>query len=165
MLRAEMLRIARVCTAAPVRRGAHRAHPVFALTKTHWNRAWRGITTSSTAGSEGSDSKVVSDVPGVQSSGEKYIIMYTCKVCETRSAKKISKHSYHNGCVIIRCPSCLNLHLITDHLGIVEEKGWTVEKFLSEQARETGTASGFKFVDDDNVLEVSLSDVTGTPTK
>ena len=65
----------------------------------------------------------LSDVPGVKTEGDKYVMVYTCKVCETRAAKKISKQAYHNGCVIIKCPQCENLHLIVDHLGIIEEKG------------------------------------------
>ena len=98
--------------------------------------------------------KPFTDVPGVKTTDEVYVIMYTCKICETRSAKKISKHSYHHGCVIVRCPSCKNLHLIADHLGVVEQKGWTIEKFLAEEG-------GGKFAFRDNVLEVSLQDITG----
>lgn len=38
-----------------------------------------------------------SDVPGVKLDVEKFILMFTCKVCDTRSAKKISKLSYQKG--------------------------------------------------------------------
>lgn len=109
-------------------------------------------------GKEGPQNSEFADVPGVKTGGEKYIMMYTCKVCETRSAKKISKNSYHHGCVIIRCPSCKNLHLIADHLGIVEEKGWTLEKFLKEQSE----SPQFKYISEDNVMEMTIEDLIGT---
>ncbi|KAI9202736.1 DNL zinc finger-domain-containing protein [Polychytrium aggregatum] len=47
----------------------------------------------------------------------KMLIGFTCKVCQTRSHKFMSKASYEKGVVIIRCDGCKNLHLIADHLG------------------------------------------------
>ncbi|KAI8811946.1 DNL zinc finger-domain-containing protein, partial [Cladochytrium replicatum] len=45
------------------------------------------------------------------------LIAFTCKVCNTRNTKHMSKLAYEKGVVMIRCEGCSNTHLIADHLG------------------------------------------------
>lgn len=40
-------------------------------------------------------------IPGVKTGGEKMILMFTCNICETRSAKTISKTAYYKVYVCI----------------------------------------------------------------
>jgi hypothetical protein len=99
-----------------------------------------------------------SDIPGSLTDSEKYVIMYTCKLCNVRSAKKISKISYHNGIVIVRCPGCQKMHLIADHLGVFEDPGWDIESYMKKHGES------FKKVDDENVFELNDVDIIGKPS-
>lgn len=44
-------------------------------------------------------------------------ISFTCKVCDERISRTFHKQSYEKGVVLIKCPKCLNHHIIADNLG------------------------------------------------
>lgn len=48
----------------------------------------------------------------------------------------MSKHGYHKGTVLIRCPSCENRHVISDHLNIFFDKKTTLEDILKQDGRQ-----------------------------
>ena len=102
------------------------------------------------------------DVPGTTNTkGKTLAIIYTCKVCNTRSAKQFTEQAYKHGVVLVKCPGCQNHHLIADRLGWFEDrgedgKGWDVEKLLAEVGENVKAVSG------DDVLELTLDDIAGT---
>lgn len=56
-------------------------------------------------------------VPLAQIKERKLALGFTCKVCNTRNTKFISKLAYEKGVVIVKCGGCNNNHLIADNLG------------------------------------------------
>jgi len=75
------------------------------------------------------------EIGGTKAS-EAYVIVFTCNVCESRSAKKISKQAYHKGVVLIQCGCCKNRHLIADNLGWFEDNPVNVEDLCKRKGQE-----------------------------
>ncbi|XP_043224114.1 DNL-type zinc finger protein-like [Amphibalanus amphitrite] len=71
-------------------------------------------------------------------------LAFTCKVCNTRVQKLISRLSYERGVVIVECDGCRNRHLIADHLGWFKHvQGRTVEEILAQKGEKV-TRVGFE---------------------
>ena len=104
------------------------------------------------------------DVPGASAAAAGadglYVMLYTCRVCDTRSARRVSKHAYHHGTVLVRCPGCLGLHLIADHLGFVSDEPVDAEALLAARGDAPAArlpAPGAAAADP-NVYELSADD-------
>jgi DNL zinc finger len=84
-----------------------------------------------------------------------YMIMFTCNVCKERTARVFSKHSYHHGIVLIKCPGCKNLHLIADHRGSFGRKT-DIEELLASRGE---SLTHLKSRDDIESYEFSAEDL------
>ena len=140
------------------------------------------VTAVNSSSAEVGSSATAEKIPGSQREVPKYVMMYTCSVCETRSTKQITKQSYHEGTVLIKCPGCGSMHLICDHIGMMGDKGWNIEDYVKEKSvadadadgeriidlnsnsNSTGGSSSFKFVNNDNVYELTMNDLMGSTT-
>ena len=56
-------------------------------------------------------------VPLGELKNRKLALGFTCKVCNARNTKLISKQAYEKGVVLVKCEGCSNHHLIADNLG------------------------------------------------
>lgn len=136
-------------------------HPPFAHQSRHFSAASNGDDgQAENAAVQANDSPPTppdhAKIPGVKTGGSKLAIMYTCTaeldddggVCGTRSAKVFTKQAYENGVVIVRCPGCLNQHLIADRLGWFDDDSWDIERLMSERGE------GMVKLEEDGTLEV-----------
>lgn len=78
------------------------------------------------------------EIKGISFSNQSgnYVIIYTCKVCETRQSRSFTKQAYHHGVVIVRCEGCENLHLISDNLKWFEDNEVNIEELIKREGQE-----------------------------
>mmetsp|Transcript_167 Transcript_167/g.445 ORF Transcript_167/g.445 Transcript_167/m.445 type:complete len:142 (-) Transcript_167:113-538(-) len=82
--------------------------------------------------SEGAGTRRQWPLPGATDK-ECYALAFTCKVCDTRAARMISKKAYHHGVVLVQCPECKNRHLISDQLKWFGDETSNIETILADR--------------------------------
>lgn len=59
-----------------------------------------------------------------------YMIMFTCKKCDTKQSKMFTKKAYHDGVVLVRCDGCSAFHLIADNLNWFGDEKTNIETIM-----------------------------------
>lgn len=99
-------------------------------------------------------------IPGAEKGGRKLALVFTCTVCNTRSAKQFTEQAYNHGVVIVTCPGCQRQHLIADRLGYFQDGAFDLDTIAAQ------TGQTFKRVTDRNsdgggIVQITLEDLVG----
>lgn len=98
-----------------------------------------------------------SGLPVPKDNEDRYIAVFTCKICNHRSAKSFSKRAYNHGVVYVKCAGCNNLHLISDQLGWFGDGKENIEDILAKKGEEIHKAElGEEIPEEDLKLVSSL---------
>jgi len=122
-------------------------------------------STSSSSSSDGSDNLSKKSIPKpnviVPSKGsqnpnlDKFLMMYTCKICTGRNAHMVSKVAYTHGMVVATCRHCKTKHLIADNerkLDFPIEYGRKIEEYLESKGERVQRMSVSEKDLEDNYL-------------
>ena len=100
----------------------------------------------------------LNNTPLGQIETKKMALVYTCKVCNSRNQKVISKLAYEKGVVIVKCEGCENNHLIADNLGWwadLQEKGIrNVEDLMAANGEKVIRLTELAKMEDNSSIEL-----------
>ncbi|KAK9785864.1 hypothetical protein WJX73_006029 [Symbiochloris irregularis] len=106
--------------------------------------------------SRGVCSEAAPAAPVSQPRQKELAAVFTCGVCDARVAKTFSKNAYEKGVVLVKCPSCSNLHVMADRLGWFGEAG-SAESYLADMGEEVRR----KTLREDGTCELTEADIAG----
>ena len=108
------LLIAFLSSATSYRSGVNGRSPCLAQLRSSDSSSDGGLEPVGWSGHEGQSVSRITPSKGV-STVEKFLMMYTCKMCGGRNAHMVSKVAYNHGMVVTTCRHCKNRHLIADN--------------------------------------------------
>ncbi|KAJ2363890.1 hypothetical protein IW150_006626 [Coemansia sp. RSA 2607] len=94
------------------------------------------------------------------------LIGFTCKVCNHRQHKTMSKHAYTKGVVLIQCDHCKNRHLIADHLGWFRDRAVDIQDIMREKGEDVRHLQDIGLLDNieaEHVHQALASDADSHP--
>ncbi len=101
----------------------------------------RGVAASSAVRAFSTLESVGDAPPSSADPHARFVVVYTCMVCETRAAKSVSRQAYDYGVVLLRCDGCEKLHLFADRLGWFDDNSTDVESILAAKGVTVGRSS------------------------